>query len=305
MGKSKTRLLVHKDMQNVTINENVDIIITPQFYTFLKEELGVKFAYQAKQIAPSLFDDYLDRNKEYQFFVYKCEDYWCFFAYDIDEIVSFLETKGVQKYQIGKIFFTQELAPYLDKALDLGKRLALKSIDNITTIFPKRLLGENYQYQDLDLQKLSLNRGVSISSSFGSLIPIRETITISLLLTILGGIFILEGNRTKSSIGADLEKKELLLSNDPKLSSSRIRKSILAQYEPIDEVERLKRDTVADISKLLSVKANLKELTIDDKKISALIEADSVTIRQIIKQASKKNLKAKKEKKAVRVERVL
>lgn len=306
MGKSNKKILVHKDMQSLTTNENIDIIITPQFYTFLKEELGVKFAYQAKQIAPSLFDDYLDSSKEYQFFVYKCKEYWCFFAYDIDEISSFLEEKGVKKYQIGKIFFSQELSNSLDEAISLGDDTSLKSIDNIVTILPKRLMGVEYIYKDLDLKNISLNHGVSISSSFGSLIPLKQTIGMTILLTILGIIYIAEGNRIKGSISDDEQKEELLLSKNHKLSSSRIRESILAQYEPIDRVERVKRDTIEDISKLLSIKAHLKELNIDDKKISALIEADTATINQIIKNANKKNLITKKEGgKLVRVERVL
>ncbi len=305
MGKSNKRLLVHKDMPNITTNENIDIILTPQFYTFLKEELGVKFAYQAKQIAPSLFDDYLDKSKEYQFFVYKCEEYWCFFAYDIDEMSLFLESRGLKKYQIGKIFFAQELSDKLDNAINLGEKTALKTIDNIVALVPKRLMGSKYIYKDLDLKDLSLNHGISIGSSFGSLIPLKQTVAITILLTILSTIFILEGNRVKSSIADSEEKEELLISKNSKLSSSRIRKSILAQYEPIDKIERLKRDTIEDISKLLSSNSHLKELTVDEKKVSAVIEANKATINQIISNATKKNLTAKKEGSVVRVERVL
>ncbi|MCK4441951.1 MAG: hypothetical protein KAU90_08080, partial [Sulfurovaceae bacterium] len=129
MGKSNPRVLVYRDMESISTKDNIDIILTPQFYYFLQEELGIKFAYQAKQIAPSLFEEYLDEQKEYQYYVYKCDNYWCFFAYDIEEITSFLETKGLKKHQIGKIFFVQELSKYLDKAISLGNTTALKSID--------------------------------------------------------------------------------------------------------------------------------------------------------------------------------
>ena len=306
MGKSKTRLLVHKDMQQLSIDENVDIIITPQFYTFLKEELGVKFAYQAKQIAPSLFDDYLNREREYQFFVYRCEGYWCFFAYSIDEIIPFLEERGIKKYQIGKIFFIQELALYLDEVVDLGDKTALTSIDSIVTVIPKKLMDSEYKYKKLNLQKLPLHHGVSISGSFGSLIPFKETVIITLLLTILGTIFIVEGRRIRSSINGGLEKKELLLSKNPKLSSKRVRRSILAQYEPIDRVERKKRETISTISKFISPNTYLKELTINNKRISALIKTKRQTIiNQISKKAKKQNLIIKKEKDSIRIERIL
>ena len=305
MGKSNKRLLVHKNMPDVDINGHIDIILSPQFYTFLREELGIKFVYQAKQIAPSLFDDYLEDSQDYQFFVYKYGDYWYFFAYNIDGITTFLEKKGVKKYQINKIFFAQELDKYLDSsAVDLSNNLCLKSINNIVTVVPKRLMGDEYEYKKLNLKEIPLKQGISISSSFGSIISFKYTLILTMLLFILGGVFVVEGNRAKNSIRDSEDKLDLLLQRDTKLSSQRIRESILAQYEPIDKIERLKRDTLVDISKLLSTHTRLKELKLDDKKISAIIETDN--INQTLKKALEKRLKSKKlNTKQIRVERSL
>ena len=296
MGKSNKRLLVHKDIKNININNAVDIVLTPQFYTFLQEELGVKFGYQAKQIASSLFDGYLDEQKEYQYYVYKCDSSWCFFAYNIEDIINFLENKGLKKHQIGKIFFAQELAPYLQKAIELGDTKALQSIDGITTILPKRVLDSEYNYKKLNLNDIPLKNGIAIGSSYSSLIPLKQTIAITSMLIILGGIFIFEGNMIKESIRPNQEKLEKLLDKNPKLSSSRIRKSILQQYIPIDKKERLKRDIIEKISKLLSSNSQLKSLAVDDKKVVAIIETtDDKTTNQIVKNAHNKKLIAKKE----------
>lgn len=307
MGKSNPRVLVYRDMQSINTNENIDIILTPQFYYFLQEELGIKFAYQAKQIAPSLFEDYLDDQKEYQYYVYKCDAFWCFFAYDIENITSFLETKGITKHQIGKIFFVQELAQSIEKAISLGNSKALKSIEGTATILPKRLLESEYNYQKLDVDTVSLNNGIAISSSYSSLIPLKQTILVTSLLVLLGGIYIFEGIQIKKSIQSDREKLELLLDKNPKLSSNRIRKSILQQYEPIDKNERLKRDTIDNISKLLSSQSQLKELMVDDKKIVATIETTSDKIaNQVVTNANNKKLTAKKlSGRQVKVEGVL
>jgi hypothetical protein len=296
MGKSNKRLLVHKDIKNININNAVDIVLTPQFYTFLQEELGVKFGYQAKQIASSLFDGYLDEQKKYQYYVYKCDSSWCFFAYNIEDIINFLEDKGLKKHQIGKIFFAQELAPYLQKAIELGDTKALQSIDGITTILPKRVLDSEYNYKKLNLNDIPLKNGIAIGSSYSSLIPLKQTIAITSMLIILGGIFIFEGNMIKESIRPNQEKLEKLLDKNPKLSSSRIRKSILQQYIPIDKKERLKRDIIEKISKLLSSNSQLKSLAVDNKKVIAIIETtDDKTTNQIVKNAHSKKLIAKKE----------
>ena len=307
MGKSNPRVLVYRDMESISTKDNIDIILTPQFYYFLQEELGIKFAYQAKQIAPSLFEEYLDEKKDYQYYVYKCDNYWCFFAYDVEEITSFLETKGIKKHQIGKIFFAQELTSHVDKAISLGNTTALKSIDGTATILPKRLLDNESDYQELNVKSVPLNNGIAISSSYSSLIPLKQTIFVTFLLIILGGIYIFEGIETRNSIQSDMEKLELLLDKNPKLSSNRIRESILQQYEPIDKKERLKRDIIDHISKLLSSQSKLKELIVDDKKVVAIIETTSIRVlNKIIRNAHNKKLTAKKQgPKQVKVEGVL
>jgi len=292
MGKSNPKLLVHKDMDSISTNKNIDIIVTPQFYSFLQEELGIKFAYQAKQIAPAQFDDYVDKSKEYQYFVYKCKEYWCFFAYDIEEIITFLEDKGIKRHQIGKIFFAQELEPYLKEAINLGNSTALKSVDGVVTVVPKRLFDNEYEYKTLNLKDISLKNGVSIGSSYASLVPLKQTITITTLLAILGGISIFEGTQIRKSIQPDQEKLETLLDRNPKLSSNRIRKSILEQYEPIDKIERKKRDIIDNISKILSSTSQLKELIVDDKKVKAIIETNNIGVT--IRKAHSKKLNVKR-----------
>jgi hypothetical protein len=292
-------------MQSITTIDSIDIILTPQFYTFLREELGVRFAYQAKQIAPSLFDDYLDMEREYQFHTYKCEEEWCFFAYSVDEIVSFLESRGVKAHQINKIFFAQELSPYIESAIDLGSSTAMQSIDGIVTIMPKRLISSEYRYAHLDIDTLSLKNGIALGSSYSSLIPLKETIIITSTLIIFGVIFFIEGGRYKSSIESIVAKEERLLETNSKLSSNRVRKSILKKYIPIDRDERAKRDTLKEISKLIFSESRLNELTIEDKKISVRIKTKNSNITRQIEQRSK-NFKIKKEKSnIIKMERTL
>jgi len=283
-------------MENVDTNQNIDIILTPQFYTFIKEELGVKFTYQAKQIAPSLFDDYLDTKQTYQYHVYKCNDKWCFFAYNIDEVTLFLEKKGLKIEQIGKIFFAQDMDSYLEKAIDLGHDSVLQSLDGTVTLLPKRLMSSDYIYNEIDLNKISLQNGIAISSSYDSFIPLKQTILITSLLAILGGIFIVEGNRVKSSIANEKEKLDILVSKNSRLSSNRVRKSILGTYEPIDKRERLKRDTIEEVSKLMTKNISLKNITVDDSKIVVTLKAKNASaIKPLIKKAKAKMFKVKKE----------
>jgi len=287
------RILIHKDMEPVKLENSVDIILTPQFYTFLREELEIKFAYQAKQIAASLFDDYIDTAEDYQYYVYKCDNAWCFYAYSISEIDTFLESKGIEKHRVAKIYFAQELEHELTKPLLLSGNHALQSIDGVVTMMPKRFLEEDIAYTTLDLDNIKLKHGVTMGSSLNSFVSLKETIILGSLLALLGTSFIVEGNRIKSSISNEDAKLSALIDDNPKYGSSMLRESILSKYKPMDTNERAKRQAMKDISKLLSAKSQLKELNIDKNSVNAVISAQNKSIAQQVKEHAKvKNMKA-------------
>ncbi len=304
MEKRDNRLFIHRDMEPVVLNHSVEIILTPQFYTFIRESLDVKFTYQAKQIAASLFDDYLDTSKEYQYHVYKCENEWCFFAYNIDEIDQFLESRGIEKHRVSKIYFAQQLSSELEEPIELNEKNILQTIDGTVTIIPSRFMESNLSYKALNLSELKLTSGITMGGSLNSFISLKETILLSSIFLILGSIFIVEGNRIKSSISNEDEKLTALLDENPTYTSSMIRKSILEKYRPIDKKERSKRQSIKDISKLLSAKSQLSWLMIKKETIQADIETSNKTIsKQVNRNAKAKNFKVINNKLNIKVEK--
>ena len=117
MGNNKELLLVYTGMKQVTVSDAVNVMLTPQFYTLKKETLPVRYAYQAKRIAPSLFDGLLEAGKHYDYMVWKEKEEWVFLAYDLEMITSFLESKGFALEHVSKIFFAQQSADLFDKPL--------------------------------------------------------------------------------------------------------------------------------------------------------------------------------------------
>ena len=293
-------------MDSVTLKNSVDIILTPQFYTFLREDLDLKFSYQAKQIAPSLFDDYLDRGKEYQYYVYKCGNQWCFIAYNIEEIDSFLESKGIEKHRVSKIFFAQQLADELEDPIELSSNSVLHTIDGIVTIFPKSLMPSDIEYARANFNKSKLKGGVTMGASLNSFVSLKETIILSSLFFLLGSTFIFEGYRTKSSVESDNEKLIELLSENSNFSNSRVRASLLEQYKPIDTLERQKRDSIQVISKLLSAQSQLKSLTLKNNKIEATLSiSDKMVTQQVKEHAEAKNFTVSSSGNGLNVEKKL
>ncbi len=287
MGNSSKKLLVHREMDEVEVKGNMDIVLTPQFYTFLREELEIKFAYQAKNIAHAFFDDYLTSEQEHQYYVYKHGDEWYFFAYSVEEITSFLEDKGLPLSQIGKIYFIQELEEYLVTPVKLSSRLAMQTIDGTVTLFPQRLV--DAEYQTLDLDKETLKQGIALGSSYDSLIPFKETAILTTLLLFLGGFLLFEGYRGRATLDNIELKKDELLADYPMFSSSIVRNSELKKYENIDKVERVKRKNLMQISKMMAHKNRLKSLLLTEKSIIATITTNSKQDTLKIKSLAKSN----------------
>ena len=249
-------------MEPVSLEHSVEIILTPEFYTFIREELHINFAYQAKQISESLFDDYLDTSKEYQYHVTKAENTWCFYAYNIEEIEDFIESIGLEKHRITKIYFAQELNSQLEEPIQLSEQTILQTLNETVTLIPTRLMDPNVYFKPLNLTEVKLNSGVSMGASHNSLISLKETIFLSSIFFMLGTIFIFEGNRIKSSISKDDTQLIQLLDDNPTYGSTMIRENILEKYQPIDKSERAKRQSIKEISKLLSAKSELSILSI-------------------------------------------
>jgi hypothetical protein len=157
-------------------------------------------------------------------------------------------------------------------------------------------MSEEYAYQELNLASIPLKNGITLGSSYDSFIPLKETILLSTFLVLLGGFFIVDAKRVQQSIQDSTAKKEILLKKNTKLSSNRIRKSVLKKYEPININERKKRDSIQAISKFLSSKSLLKELSIDGTKISASLEVSNTnTLKKVEAQAKLGNFTIHKE----------
>lgn len=306
MDNKKNRLFIHKDMEYVTLEQSVEIVLTPQFYTFIREELDIRFTYQAKQIAASLFDDYLEESDEWQYHVTKCQSYWCFFAYDIHEIERFLESIGITRERISKIYFAQELHAQLEEPVQLSEKNILKSVDGIVTLIPTRLIENNTFVKPLDLSEVKLSSGISMGASLNSFISLKQSIVLSSLFILLGVVNLTEGSRIKSSIEKDDERLIELLAENSRYSSSAVRQSLIKKYEPIDQKERLKRQTIKDISKLLSANSQLLTLKIEKSKIQASIKTNNAnTSKQVLQSAKAKKFKSTSNALNINVEKEL
>jgi len=287
MGNNKELLLVHGGMQAISLDHSVNIMLTPQFYTMKKEALPVKYLYQAKKIAPSLFDGLLDENGTYEYFVFKEKDTWVFIAYNPEEIRKFLLSKGFSAEHFSKIFFAQQGAHAFEQPVILSDKEVLMTIDGVVTLVPKGLLADHFQATEFNTDFTPAS-GVTLHGSHASFISKKEAIILTVIFALFAGIFFIEGWQYSRSYKVQEQEMQELLSAYPALQSKMQRESIALKYRKIDSQERKKRETVKTLAKMIFKGVTLTSYHMDEKHFKVRFSCANDKIAKKVETMAKK-----------------
>ena len=292
MRNNKELLLVHPSMKPVSLTEAVNVMLPPQFYTLKKEVLPIRYTYQAKRIAPSLFEGLLEEGKQYDYMVWKEEDAWVFLAYDLETIKTFLESKGFTPEHVSKLFFAQQSVALFDKPLLLGDNEALLSLDDMVVVVPREALDEEEPSLVFD-NRFTPKKGVVLPGAYGSVLGRKQAILLAAVFALFALMFFVEGWRYGNNIKAEEAELQQLIEAYPSLQSTYKRDSILAKYRTIDTAERKKRDTVKMVSELIFKGVILTSFEMNDKKFSVHFACKDAQVAKRVKTlAQKHQLKA-------------
>ena len=268
-------MLAHTNMGTVSLDHPVNVMITPQFYTVKKEVLPVKYAYQAKKIAPSLFEGLLEDEGTYEYFAFKEEETedapWVFIAYDIQKITDFLENKGVVPDKISKIFFAQQALGHVKKgSLSLGDD-ALTVIDDTVVVVPRMALGTetilSSRFSNDFTPKSSGIKAKAKPTEKSDLLTQTQALSIATILALFAGIFIVEGSRYSGNAEAESEELSALYKQHSYLQSSYTRDAAMDKYKEIDTKERQKREAIKACSKMIFKGVTLEKLTVSKTQV--------------------------------------
>jgi hypothetical protein len=104
-----------------------DIILSPKYYWTKTQTLPVKYAFQAKEYAPSVFDGFIPKG-DYSYKAIKQNGKFLFFAYDMKNILESLDAIGIKPALIRKAYFAQtEFADCLhDIKIDAKNALVIR-----------------------------------------------------------------------------------------------------------------------------------------------------------------------------------
>lgn len=137
------------------LNKNINIVLSPAFYWIKKEKLPIKSVFQARKVAPTLFDGVIP-DGEYSYKAIKDEDgSFLFFAYDEKLIAEKLKELQIKDYLIKNIYFAQTEIKDLNKPLLITPNYALIQKDGIIARIDAKFVSN--PISEIDLSKHTKN----------------------------------------------------------------------------------------------------------------------------------------------------
>lgn len=288
MGKDKKLLLVHTSMENVTLDERVNVLLTPQFYTLKKEALPVKYAYQAKKIAPSLFEGLLEEGGHYSYLVIKEEETWVFIAYDLERITTFLESKGITADKVSKVFFAQQAVDSFSAPLALNEKEALVVLENTVVLVPRIALGGEEKTSLVFDSSFTPKRGIALQGGSSALLSQKQAFSLAAVFMLFAGMFFFEGSRYGGENESANDELQSLYTSYPALQSSYARQGIVDKYRSINIKERKKRDAIKTFSGMIFKGVTLTALNVNEKGFKAQFSCANAGVAKRVKELAKK-----------------
>jgi hypothetical protein len=265
----------------------VDLLLAPDLYLLKIEPLPVRFAHQAKKLAPSLMEE-LGAGPDWVYEVLKGPGGWQIYAYDPRRLRESIQKAGLSTDRIGKLYFAQQFSDQLTAPLPLDDRFALATLSGMVTLLP--LSADALPERTIEVGALTRPRkGFSLHGmERHQLLGSRETgylIAALLLLAISWGIEGWQYHHAGETLRQSLEQR---LAQNPTLASGITRRNILQRYRDLDLPQRRLRETLQSIGSLTSKDSRLLSLEITPKGYEGEIEsaADKLTtLKKLAKEA--------------------
>jgi len=288
LGNSKELLLAYSGMKKQSLSHAVNIMLTPQFYTLKKESLPLKYLYQAKKIAPSLFDGFLGDSQKYEYFVYREEDEWVFIAYDMEAISEFLSSKDIKPEKVAKIFFAQQVSDSFTAPVLLGEKEALVSLNDTVVVIPQGVLQESSETASFT-DAFTPGTGVAPQGTHASVLSKKQTIGLAAFFTLFAFMFFVEGWRYSHNSQATQEEMQILLEDNPSLQSQYSRDSIASKYKTIDKNERRKREVIKTLASMIFKGVKVSTFQMNEKNFKVEFTCSDAKVAQRLVQLVKKS----------------
>lgn len=152
--KKDNAIIFISKTSSVILQEKSDIVLSPEFYWVVQKNLPIKYPWQAKKLAPSIFDGLLPEG-DYQFKAIQDGELFYLFAYDNAYIMDHLKKIITNIEFIDNIYFVQNELPKYSAYACFDNKI-LYPENNIFILLPEALIDkENIPVKKPIFEKLS------------------------------------------------------------------------------------------------------------------------------------------------------
>lgn len=289
--KTLPLILVHRHIHALPDAPRYDLMLTPQFYVIKREELPLKYPFQAKKLAPSILED-LTGDGTFTYEVFREDDAWVFLAYDLPELVRFLESRGGSIDRVRHLYFAEQVREKFTSPVSLNEHEVLTLVNDTVTVVPTSLLQTPGTFSPFN-ETFRPHKHYNVKRSYNSFLDTRTAVALAIPLALLGLTYIAEGYRYHTAIAEAESRIDTLLEANPALGGTYARQSILKKYTAIDTRQRRIRDRIKDLSHLTGRDVRINSLSVDTKGYRATLSVPntSTAVTSLKKQAASGGLK--------------
>ncbi len=134
--KSKAKaFFVDVDSPPCSLDEPVNIILSPSMYWVKRVKLPVKYLREVKSLIPSLFEENLPEGK-YSYGAYKDKESFLIFAYNDKEVLDLIAEKGISSANIDNIYLAQSEFDTIEASIRIDDKSILTLQDGVVVKLP-------------------------------------------------------------------------------------------------------------------------------------------------------------------------
>ena len=184
-------LFLTRGSEAISVENKINIILSPSFYWYKAETLPVKKASAAKELAPSLFDGIVDE-ANYSYMAIKKEELFWLFAYDDLLIAQTLLDMGIKPSHINAIYFAQTECLGTLEAIKVNESTALISKDDAVSLIPIEYAGDTISSEHYFSEHTLSKEKVNVNFFQNSFLDEKYIYRLMLIATFVTGIYLAE-----------------------------------------------------------------------------------------------------------------
>lgn len=278
-----------------TLDEKVNVILSPKYYWVKKLTLPVKYVRDAKKLLPSIFEDSLPEGN-YSYYVYKEGEFFFAFAYDDKLILDAMQAKGITLSNVADVFFAQSELGFIEGALKVNETQSIYLKDEIVVLLPCCWIEES---GDLDLESVTPSNHSITLAQFGHIIDSKSIYKIGAIISVLIVLVLVEFFITNKKVNELTTLKDNLFSKAKLQPTMLQNKAMLKKYKNIHEDQmKLREFTSVIFSAKLTSGEGLKQINLKNKTITAeFTNLSDTSMKKIVKKLNDQKIAFKESKK--------